>query len=279
MIEMRAKDFKEKHLPILKDKISKLNEQLGLAVIQVGNDEASDIYVKQKGKLAEELGYKFVHKKFAEDVNNEEIINYINELNNDDSIDGIIVQMPLPEQLDSSLIQNSISELKDVDGLTDLNAGKLLHKVPSLLACTPKGIAELLDEYKIDVDGMNAVVIGRSILVGKPIANILTNRNATVTLCHSHSKDIPYYTRNADIVVVAVGKKDLLTADMIKDNVIVIDVGINRVDGKLYGDVDFPNVSEKASYITPVPGGIGPMTVYELMNNDYEAHQMRKKGF
>ena len=279
MIEMRAKDFKEKHLPILKDKISKLNEQLGLAVIQVGNDEASDIYVKQKGKLAEELGYKFVHKKFAEDVNNEEIINYINELNNDDSIDGIIVQMPLPEQLDSSLIQNSISELKDVDGLTDLNAGKLLHKVPSLLACTPKGIAELLDEYKIDVDGMNAVVIGRSILVGKPIANILTNRNATVTLCHSHSKDIPYYTRNADIVVVAVGKKDLLTADMVKDNVIVIDVGINRVDGKLYGDVDFPNVSEKASYITPVPGGIGPMTVYELMNNVYEAHQMRKKGF
>ena len=279
MIEMRAKDFKEKHLPILKEKISKLNEQLGLAVIQVGNDEASDIYVKQKGKLATELGYKFVHKQFNEDVNNEDVINYINELNNDDSIDGIIVQMPLPEQLDSALIQNSISEFKDVDGLTDLNAGKLLHKVPTLVACTPKGIAELLDEFEIVVDGMNAVVIGRSILVGKPIANILTNRNATVTLCHSHSKDIPYYTRNADIVVVAVGKKDLLTADMVKDGVVVIDVGINRVDGKLYGDVDFPNVSEKASYITPVPGGIGPMTVYELMNNVYEAHQMRKKGF
>ena len=214
MIEMKAKDFKEKHLPILKDKINKLGVQLGLVVIQVGNDEASDIYVKQKGKLAEELGYKFVHKKFDADVNNEEVINYINEVNEDNSIDGIIVQMPLPEQLDSELIQNSINNLKDVDGLTHLNAGMLLHNSPALIPCTPKGIGELLDEYNINVDGMNAVVIGRSILVGKPIANILTNRNATVTLCHSHSKDIPYYTKNADIIVVAVGHKYLLTEDI-----------------------------------------------------------------
>jgi len=277
MIEMKAKDFKEKHLPILKDKINKLGVQLGLVVIQVGNDEASDIYVKQKGKLAEELGYKFVHKKFDADVNNEEVINYINEVNEDNSIDGIIVQMPLPEQLDSELIQNSINNLKDVDGLTHLNAGMLLHNSPALIPCTPKGIEELLDEYNINVDGMNAVVIGRSILVGKPIANILTNRNATVTLCHSHSKDIPYYTKNADLVVVAVGHKYLLTEDMVKDGVIIVDVGINRVDGKLYGDVDFPNVSKKASYITPVPGGVGPMTVYELMNNVYEAHILRTK--
>ncbi len=278
MIEMRAKDFKEINLPVLKDKINQLGEQLGLAVVQVGNDEASDIYVKQKGKLATELGYKFVHKRFDENVNNDEVINYINELNADDSIDGIIIQMPVPEHLDSIKIRNSVIACKDVDGLTYDNAGKLLHNFPALIPCTPKGIGELLDFYNIDVDGMNAVVIGRSVLVGKPIANVLTNRNATITLCHSHSKDIPYYTKNADIVVVAVGKKDLLTEDMVKDGVIVVDVGINRVDGKLYGDVDFLNVSKKASYITPVPGGVGPMTVYELMNNVYEAHILRKKG-
>ncbi len=278
MIEMRAKDFKNINLPILKDKISKLGVQLGLAVIQVGNDEASDIYVKQKGKLAEELGYKFIHKRFDLSVNNDEVINYIKKLNNDDSIDGIIVQMPVPKHLDSILIRNSVDPLKDVDGLTYNNAGKLLHNSPALVPCTPKGIGELLDFYNIDVDGMNAVVIGRSVLVGKPIANVLTNKNATVTLCHSHSKNIPYYTKNADIVVVAVGKKDLLTEDMVKDGVIIVDVGINRVDGKLYGDVDFVNVSKKASYITPVPGGVGPMTVYELMNNVYEAHKIRKNG-
>jgi methylenetetrahydrofolate dehydrogenase (NADP+)/methenyltetrahydrofolate cyclohydrolase len=279
MIEMRAKDFKNINLPILKDKISKLGVQLGLAVIQVGNDEASDIYVKQKGKLAEELGYKFIHKRFDLSVNNDEVINYIKKLNNDDSIDGIIVQMPVPKHLDSILIRNSVDPLKDVDGLTYNNAGKLLHNSPALVPCTPKGIGELLDFYNIDVDGMNAVVIGRSVLVGKPIANVLTNRNATVTLCHSHSKNIPYYTKNADIVVVAVGKKDLLTEDMVKDGVIIVDVGINRVDGKLYGDVDFVNVSKKASYITPVPGGVGPMTVVMLLENvllSYKNHQDKK---
>ncbi len=277
MIEMRAKDFKEKHLPILKEDINKLGYQLGLAVIQVGNDEASDIYVKQKEKLALELGYKFIHKRFADTVNNDEVINYINELNKDNSINGIIVQMPLPKHLDAALIQNSVDYRKDVDGLTDINTGKLLHNSPSLIPCTPKGIIDLLDEYGINIEGKNAVVIGRSILVGKPIANILTNRNATVTLCHSHSKDISFYTKNADLIVVAVGKKDLLTADMVKDGAIVIDVGINRVDGKLYGDVDFESVSKKASYITPVPGGIGPMTVYELMKNVYETHVFMEK--
>ncbi len=276
MIEMRAKDFKNINLPILKDKISKLGVQLGLAVIQVGNDEASDIYVKQKGKLAEELGYKFIHKRFDLSVNNDEVINYIKKLNNDDSIDGIIVQMPVPKHLDSILIRNSVDPLKDVDGLTYNNAGKLLHNSPALVPCTPKGIGELLDFYNIDVDGMNAVVIGRSVLVGKPIANVLTNKNATVTLCHSHSKNIPYYTKNADIVVVAVGKKDLLTEDMVKDGVIIVDVGINRVDGKLYGDVDFVNVSKKASYITPVPGGVGPMTIAMLMNNVVKAAKIIK---
>ena len=275
MIELKGKEYQQKYMPILKDKISKLDKQLGLAVIQVGNDEASNVYVKQKEKKALELGYKFVHKVFAEDVDNETVINYINELNNDDSIDGIIVQMPLPEQLDAALIQNSVNPLKDVDGLSYTNGGKLEQNHPSLIPCTPKGIMALLDEYNIDVEGKNVTVVGRSILVGKPTALLFTNRNATVTLCHSKTKDVKEHTKNADIVVVAVGIAGFLTEDMVKDGAVVVDVGISRIDGKLYGDVDFENVSKKVSYITPVPGGVGPMTVYELMNNVYEAYLLR----
>ena len=277
MIVISGKEYREKNIPILKDKIDKLGTKLGLCVIQVGNDEASTVYVRQKEKLALELGYKYVGKKFPETVNNDEVINYIKKLNNDDSIDGIIVQMPLPSHLDTELIQNTIDPLKDVDGLTHLNTGKLVNNVPALVPCTPKGIIELLDAYNINLDGLNACVIGRSILVGRPIVQLLTNRNATVTLCHSHTKDLASITRNADLVVVAVGKAGFLTADMVKDNAIIIDVGISRIDGKLYGDVDYENVSKKVAYITPVPGGVGPMTVYELMNNVYEAHIMRKK--
>lgn len=277
MVEMKGKEYREKNIPILQKKINKLGTQLGLVVIQVGEDEASKVYVKQKEKLALELGYKFLHKKYKDNVTNERIINFIKKLNKDDSVDGIIVQMPLPKHLDTELIQNTISPLKDVDGLTYINAGKLVQNTPALVPCTPKGIVDLLDEFKIDVEGKNVVVIGRSILVGKPIANLLTNKNATVTICHSHTKDIKYYTSNADIVIVAVGKASFLTEDMVKDGVVVIDVGINRIDGKLYGDVDYPNVSKKAAYITPVPGGVGPMTVYELMNNVYEAHNLRLK--
>ena len=275
MIELKGKEYQQKYIPILKDKISKLDKQLGLAVIQVGNDEASNVYVKQKEKKALELGYKFVHKVFDEDVDNETVINYINELNNDDSIDGIIVQMPLPEQLDAALIQNSVNPLKDVDGLSYTNGGKLEQNHPSLIPCTPKGIMALLDEYNIDVEGKNVTVVGRSILVGKPTALLFTNRNATVTLCHSKTKDVKEHTKNADIVVVAVGIAGFLTEDMVKDGAVVVDVGISRIDGKLYGDVDFENVSKKVSYITPVPGGVGPMTVYELMNNVYEAYLLR----
>ena len=275
MIELKGKDYQQKYIPILKDKVSKLDKQLGLAVIQVGNDEASNVYVKQKEKKALELGYKFVHKVFEEDVDNETVINYINELNNDDSIDGIIVQMPLPEQLDAALIQNSVDPLKDVDGLSYTNGGKLEQNHPSLIPCTPKGIMALLDEYNIDVEGKNVTVVGRSILVGKPTALLFTNRNATVTLCHSKTKDVKEHTKNADIVVVAVGIAGFLTEDMVKDGAVVVDVGISRIDGKLYGDVDFENVSKKVSYITPVPGGVGPMTVYELMNNVYEAYLLR----
>ncbi len=277
MVEMNGRILRDKKLTELREKIGELDCQLGLAVIQIGNDEASNVYVKQKEKLALELGYKFIHKVFKEDVEQDKLIRYIKKLNKDDSIDGILVQMPLPKHLDSSLIQNTIDSYKDVDGLTFINAGRLVQGMPSLVPCTPKGIIDLLDEHKIKIEGSQVVVIGRSVLVGKPMANLLTNRNASVTICHSKTKDINLYTKNADIVIAAVGKAGFLKEDMINPGTVVIDVGINRVKGKLYGDVDYENVSKVASHITPVPGGVGPMTVYELMHNVLVAHNLRKK--
>ena len=277
MVEMNGKILRDKKLADLKEKINNLDCQLGLAVIQVGNDEASKVYVRQKEKTALELGYKFVHKVFKEDVEQDKIIKYIKKLNKDDSIDGILVQMPLPNHLDSTLIQNTIDSYKDVDGLTFINAGRLVQGMPSLVPCTPKGIIDLLDEYKIKIEGSQVVVIGRSTLVGKPMANLLTNRNASVTICHSKTKDISLYTKNADIIIVAVGKAGYLKKDMISPGAVVIDVGINRVNGKLYGDVLYEEVAKNASYITPVPGGVGPMTVYELMHNVLVAHNLRLK--
>lgn len=277
MVEMNGKLLRDKKLTELKEKIDNLDCKLGLAVIQVGHDEASKVYVKQKEKLALELGYKFIHKVFDENVDQDKLIRYIKKLNKDDSIDGILVQMPLPNHLDSSLIQNTVDSYKDVDGLTFINAGRLVQGMPSLVPCTPKGIIDLLDEYKIKLEGSQVVVVGRSVLVGKPMANLLTNRNASVTICHSKTKDINLYTENADIVIVAVGKPGFLKEDMVKEGAVVIDVGINRMNGKLKGDVDYDNVSKVAGYITPVPGGVGPMTVYELMHNVLIAHNLRIK--
>lgn len=277
MVELKGKDLRDKLLVSLKEQVSNVPTQLGLAVIQVGNDEASKVYVRQKEKLALEMGYKFIHKVFDEDVNQSDVISYINELNSDDTIDGILVQMPLPKHLDTTVIQNTIDPNKDVDGLTFINAGKLVQNMPSLVPCTPKGIIDILDEYEIPIEGKKVVVIGRSILVGKPIANMLTNRNASVSVCHSRSTDISSYTKNADIIIVAVGMAKYLTSDMVSPDTVIIDVGINRIDGKLIGDVDYEEVSKVASHITPVPGGVGPMTVYELMHNVYVAHLLREK--
>ena len=278
MVNIDGRDLKERKLNDLKFKLDNLGNQLGLAVLQVGEDEASKVYIRQKENAANSLGYTYIHKHFPVDVTQEEIINEIELLNNNDRIDGIIVQMPLPKHLNESDIQNTIDPLKDVDGLTYVNAGKLVQNVPGLIPCTPKGIIDILDNYEIGIEGANVVVIGRSILVGKPIATLLTNRNATVVLTHSKTKDLDSITRNADIIIAAVGKANFVTEDMVKDGAVVIDVGINRLDGKLCGDVDYNNVKDKCSYITPVPGGVGPMTVYELMNNVYEAHVLRKKA-
>lgn len=273
-----GKEVKRIKLEELKNEVLKLDRPLGLTVIQVGDDSASNIYVKQKSKMANNLEFNFNHIKLEENVTEEEVLKIINSLNRDNCVDGILVQMPLPEHLNSRIIQNTISPLKDVDGLTDINMGMLVHKKNCLVPCTPLGVMELLKYYNIDVAGKNVVIVGRSDLVGRPMAEVMINNDATVTLCHSKTKNLKDITKNADVLVVAVGKAKLITSDMVKDGVVVVDVGINRLeDGSLCGDVDFDVVSSKCSYITPVPGGVGQMTVLELGYNTYKAYLLRQE--
>lgn len=268
-----GKLVKTEILKNLKKEVEKLERKPGLAVIQVGDDSASKVYVAQKEKMAKELGYKFKHIKLDKEVSQEELEATVKKINSDKTIDGLLVQMPLPKHLDSRKVQNLIKEDKDIDGLCDINAGKLTHNVDCLMPCTPKGIMDILKHYKIDVEGKNVVIVGRSDLVGKPLASMMLNAHATVTLCHSRTKNLASITKKADILVAAVGKRGIITKEMVKHKTIVIDVGINRVDGKIYGDVDFDSVKEKASYITPVPGGVGQMTVAELGENVLKAYK------
>lgn len=259
------------------EKVKKLEGKPGIVVIQVGEDPASSIYVNSKAKLATEIGYYFEHLKYDQGVEEEELIAKIDELNNNSKIHGIIVQLPIPSHLDSMKIINRISSTKDVDGLTIANAGSLLTMNSGLISCTPKGIMTILEEYKVDLDGKNVVIVGRSNLVGKPLISLCLAKNATVTICHSKTKNLSDYTKNADILIVAVGKKHLITAEMVKENAVIIDVGINRVDNHIYGDVDFKSVEPKAKFITPVPGGVGPMTTISLMENVLISYNMMKK--
>ena len=273
MILLDGRVVKQKVLKELKGITSKLDTKLGLAVIQVGEDEASKVYVRQKEKMANELGFNFIHKKLNENVTQEELLNEIDKLNEDKNVHGILVQMPIPKHLNAKVVQNRILPYKDVDGLTDINAGKLMHNKDGLVPCTPQGIVELLKEYNIELEGKNVVIVGRSDLVGKPLAALMINNNATVTLCHSKTKNLSDITKNADIVVMAVGKAKLLKSEDIKNDAVIVDVGINRMeDGSLCGDVDFEGVKDKVSYITPVPGGVGQMTVAELAMNTYKAY-------
>lgn len=274
---MNGKEVKKKMLEELKEKLQNLNTQLGLTVVQIGNDPASDVYVRQKSNMAYEMGYSFNHIKLEEAVSEEEVLNLLDSLNQDKNVHGILVQMPLPKHLNAKTIQNRILPEKDVDGLTDMNAGKLFHSVDSLVPCTPMGIIDMLKYYNIEMEGKLAVVVGRSDLVGKPMMSLFLNHNATVIGCHSKTKDLKQFTSKADILVVAVGKSKFITADMVKEGAVVIDVGMNRVDGKLCGDVDFEQVQDKCSYITPVPGGVGQMTVAELGENVYKAYLLSKK--
>lgn len=238
-----------------------------LVVIQVGNNEASNVYIKQKVKCADNIGAICLHEKLNENITTNELIDLINKFNKDESINGIIVQLPLPKHIDEYLVLNTINPTKDVDGLTEINAGKLACSKPGLVSCTPNGVIKLLKYYNIGIEGKKVVIVGRSNLVGKPLINLFLMENATVTCCHSKTSDLKHFTKDADILVVAVGKPKLITDDMVKDGAVVIDVGINRLESGLCGDVDFETVSKKASYITPVPGGVGAMTVAMLYNN------------
>ena len=278
MFLLDGKKVKEVGLENLKSKLAKLDKTLTLAVIQIGNDPASNIYVSNKNKTATKLGCNFIHIKFDETVEEKEVLEKIDELNYDEDIDGILVQMPIPKHLNETLIQNRVKSYKDVDGLTDINAGLLVHNKDSLISCTPHGILTLLNYYDIKISKKHVVIVGRSNLVGKPLINLMLNNDATVTVCHSKTENLSDITKTADILIVAVGRPNFIKEDMVKDGAVVVDVGINRVDDKIVGDVDFDSVSKKVSAITPVPGGVGQMTILELFNNLYKAYHLRIQG-
>ncbi len=239
-----------------------------LAVIMIGNDSASAVYVKNKSKACEKVGIEFEEFLFDENITQEELIEVINKLNNDKSIQGILLQSPIPKHLNINKAVENISPNKDVDGFHPFNVGKLSIGEDTFISCTPYGIIKILEEYNIDIEGKNAVILGRSNIVGKPMIQCLLNKNATVTVCHSRTKNIEEIIKRADILIAAIGKPKFVKENMVKEGAVVIDVGINRLkDGSICGDVDFDNVMKKASYITPVPGGVGPMTIAMLLTN------------
>lgn len=259
----------------LKKEIELGNLTPSLAVIQVGDNKSSNIYVRNKKKACEEVGIKFINLKFNETISEDVIINEISRLNNDISVNGIIVQLPLPDGFDSGRIINAINPIKDVDGLTYQNVGNLVLENDCLVSCTPLGVMELLKMYNVNLKYKNVCIVGRSNLVGKPLIQLLLQEDATVSICHSKSSDIIEYTKLADILIVATGHPKLITKEMVKEGAIVIDVGINKENDVLCGDVDFKEVSKKASLITPVPGGVGPMTVASLLKNVVKAYKVQ----
>ncbi|OPA81655.1 bifunctional methylenetetrahydrofolate dehydrogenase/methenyltetrahydrofolate cyclohydrolase [Campylobacter pinnipediorum subsp. pinnipediorum] len=250
-----------------------------LAVILVGENKASQAYVASKEKACMQTGIKSIIHRLPESTTQSELLALINVLNLDDGVDGILVQLPLPKHIDTNTVLENIRCDKDVDGFHAINVGKLASGFKDgFVPCTPLGIMNMLNEYNIDPAGKNAVIIGRSNIVGKPMASLLLNANATITITHSKTKNLKEICKNADIIVAAIGKPNFVTKDMVKDGAIVIDVGINRLDdGSLCGDVDFKNVAEKTSYITPVPGGVGPMTIAMLLKNTIKSTQNRAK--
>lgn len=259
----------------IKEEVAKIVSENGvtpcLAVVLVGNDPASEIYVRNKIKGCEYTGIKSLSYKLEESTTEEELVSLIEKLNADNTVHGILVQMPLPKHINEKRILSLIDPKKDVDGFSVEQIGMLGLGTPDLITCTPHGVIELIKSTGVDMSGKHAVVIGRSNVVGKPLMNLLLLENCTVTVCHSKTVDLPSITRQADILVAAIGRPKFVTEDMVKEGAIVIDVGINRVDGKVCGDVDFENVEKKASYITPVPGGVGPMTITMLLKNTLKA--------
>lgn len=246
----------------------------GLAVIIVGEDPASKVYVRNKERACEECGFYSEKYALPEETTQEELLGLIDELNHNPHINGILCQLPVPKHINEQAIIDAISPEKDVDAFHPINVGKIMVGNFDFLPCTPAGVMQLLEEYDIDPNGKNCVVIGRSNIVGKPMAMLLLHKNGTVTICHSRTKNLKEVCAQADILVAAVGKADFVTADMVKEGAVVIDVGMNRKDGKLCGDVAFDEVNEKASYLTPVPGGVGPMTITMLMKNTLKAAKL-----
>jgi len=270
-----GKQTSEKRLEHLKAEIAGSGLTPRLATVIVGNDPASQMYVRMKHKACEKVGIGSVGIDLPADANTRTVVNKVRSLNQDPGVDGILVQLPMPKQVDAERVIGAISPDKDVDGYHPENMGRLFLGKPRFSSCTPAGIMTLLAEYQIPLAGARAVVVGRSIDVGRPMAALLLNADATVTICHSKTKDLAEELQRADILVSAIGKPHFITADMVKEGAVVIDVGINQLEGKLVGDVDFEAVREKASAITPVPGGVGPMTIATLMENTFRSAKER----
>ena len=273
-----GKKVAEKCKKNIEERIKRLNRTPGFAVIRIGEDEASKIYVRLKHKMSEELGINFTEYHLEENITQEDLISLIRKLNADDEVDGILLHSPIPYHLNILEAFQTIAPEKDVDGFSPINVGKLVQRQECFAACTPTGVMMMLKEYNIPIEGKHAVVVGRSNIVGRPMAELLLNANATVTICHSKTQNLTEIVKSADILVVAIGKPKFITADMIKEGAVVVDVGINRIPDskKIVGDVDFENVKEKCSYITPVPGGVGPMTIMTLMDNVVTACERRE---
>lgn len=280
-IRIDGKETSRKVRAEIAEKVEALKAQgkvTGLAVVIVGENPASQVYVRNKAKACEEVGmYSEVHA-LPEATTEEELLTLVEQLNHEDKIDGILVQLPLPKHINEERVILAIDPNKDVDAFHPVNTGKIMIGNYEFLPCTPAGVMTLLKEYNIEVEGKECVVVGRSNIVGKPQALLLLQKNGTVTVCHSRTKNLADITRRADILVVAIGKAEFITGDMIKEGAVVIDVGMNRkADGKLCGDVEFSSAEEKASYITPVPGGVGPMTITTLLQNTLVASEKRMK--
>lgn len=274
-----GKELAKKIRKNLKNEVTELKSKgiiPKLAVIMVGNDPASAVYVRNKSKACEKVGIEFEEYLFSKDITEEMLLETIDKLNKDDSINGILLQSPVPKHININKAFRTISPKKDVDGFNPVNVGNLTIGEDAFISCTPYGIVKMLEEYNIETEGKNTVILGRSNIVGKPMIQCMLNKNSTVTVCHSRTKNIDKITKEADIVIAAIGKPKFVKADMIKDGAVVIDVGINRLeDGSICGDVDYENVEPKASYITPVPGGVGPMTIAMLLNNVVKAAKSR----
>ena len=276
---INGKELAKKVREELKEEVMKLkkkNVYPKLAVIMVGHDKASEVYVRNKNKACQELGIEYEEFLLEENITQKHLISLIEELNNREDIHGILLQSPIPKHLDIREAFDAIDYRKDVDGFNPINVGKLSIGEDCFISCTPYGVVKMLEEYKIQLEGRNAVIIGRSNIVGKPLIQCLLQKNATVTVCHSKTKEIEKITKEADILIAALGKPKFVKESMVKEGVVVIDVGINRnEEGKLVGDVDFEKVSKKVAYITPVPGGVGPMTVAMLMSNVIKAAKLQ----